>query len=283
MASNKKESFFDKVKSDKKYKAKVELIGYGIFIVVLVFGLNISSLGDNSNRSDLGNVIDNGNLNGGLSDENTSMDEESLLKKLSDNYSYDVLVNITKKSMNIETNEEVDVESKISYKGKSYGKTKEINYINGNDKSIYYKVDDSYYSRLDNITSLVKDTQVYDVIEGKYIEVDSIKEMINKASLDHVTNFSDGRKEMVYHMLVKDFIVSYHSNISVDEKIEISVVEENDILSIMIDYSNVYPYIDESISSCKVDVKIRDIGNVEEFNVVVSREEVSDEENTSIE
>ena len=282
MASNKKESFFDKVKSDKKYKAKVELIGYGIFIVVLVLGLNISSLGDNSNRSDLGNVIDKGGLNEG-EEESTSMDEESLLKKLDDNYSYEVLVNITKKSMNIETNEEVDVESKISYKGKSYGKTKEINYINGNDKSIYYKVDDSYYSRLDNITSLVKDTQVYDVIEGKYIEVDSIKEMINKASLDHVTNFSDGRKEMVYHMLVKDFVVSHHSNISVDEKIEISVVEENDILSIMIDYSNVYPYIDESISGCKVDVKIRDIGNVEEFNVVVSREEVSDEENTSIE
>ena len=282
MASNKKESFFDKVKGDKKYKAKVELIGYGIFIVVLVLGLNISSLGDNSNRSDLGNVIDKGSLNEG-EEENTSMDEESLLKKLDDNYSYEVLVNITKKSMNIETNEEVDVESKISYKGKSYGKTKEIKYINSNDKSIYYKVDDSYYSRLDNITSLVKDTQVYDVIEGKYIEVDSIKEMINKASLDHVTNFSDGRKEMVYHMLVKDFVVSHHSNISVDEKIEISVVEENDILSIMIDYSNVYPYIDESISSCKVDVKIRDIGNVEEFSVVVSREEVSDDENTSIE
>lgn len=282
MASNKKESFFDKVKGDKKYKAKVELIGYGIFIVVLVLGLNISSLGDNSNRSDLGNVIDKGSLNE-REEENTSMDEESLLKKLSDNYSYEVLVNITKKSMNIETNEEVDVESKISYKGKSYGKTKEINYINGNDKSIYYKVDDSYYSRQDNITSLVKDTQVYDVIEGKYIEVDSIKEMINKASLDHVTNFSDGRKEMVYHMLVKDFIVSHHSNISVDEKIEISVIEEGEVLSIIVDYSNAYPYIDESISSCKVDVKVKDIGNVEEFDVVVSREEVSDEENTSIE
>ena len=74
MASNKKESFFDKVKGDKKYRAKVELIGYGIFIVVLVLGLNISSLGDNSNRSDLGNVIDKGNLNGGLSDENTSIE-----------------------------------------------------------------------------------------------------------------------------------------------------------------------------------------------------------------
>lgn len=282
MASNKKESFFDKVKGDKKYKAKVELIGYGIFIVVLVLGLNISSLGDNSNRSDLGNVIDKGSLNE-REEENTSMDEESLLKKLSDNYSYEVLVNITKKSMNIETNEEVDVESKISYKGKSYGKTKEINYINGNDKSIYYKVDDSYYSRQDNITSLVKDTQVYDVIEGKYIEMDSIKEMINKASLDYVTNFSDGRKEMVYHMLVKDFIVSHHSNISVDEKIEISVIEEGEVLSIIVDYSNAYPYIDESISSCKVDVKVKDIGNVEEFDVVVSREEVSDEENTSIE
>lgn len=288
----KKESFFDKMKSDKKYSAKVQLIGYGIFIVVLVLGLNISSMGSGKSNGSLENVIGNGSLNEGLEDENTSIDDESLLKMLDDNYSYDVLVSITKRSMNALTNEEVDVESKIKYSGKSYGKTKEISRSIDNDTNLYYRVDDNYYSMLDNITSLVKENQVYDVIDRRYIEIDSIMELIDKASLDHVTEFSNGRRELVYHLPLKDAFVSHHSNISIDKVIEISAIEENQVLTISIDYSSIYDYLDESIVSCKVEAVIKDIGKIEEFEVIVSKNDIDDDseeqdsledENTSIE
>ena len=48
--SNKKETFFEKMK-DKKYKAKVEFIGYGIFIVVLIIYLNIASMDQSPSTS----------------------------------------------------------------------------------------------------------------------------------------------------------------------------------------------------------------------------------------
>ena len=288
----KKDSFFDKMKNDKKYSAKVQLIGYGIFIVILVLGLNISSMGSGKSNGSLENVIGNGSLNEGLEDENTSMDDESLLKMLDDNYSYDVLVSVIKRSMNALTNEEVDVESKIKYSGKSYGKTKEISRSIDNDTNLYYRVDDNYYSMLDNITSLVKENQVYDIIDRRYIEIDSIMELIEKASLDHVTEFSNGRRELVYHLPLKDAFVSHHSNISIDKVIEISAIEENQVLTISIDYSSIYDYLDESIVSCKVEAVIKDIGKIEEFEVIVSKSDIDDDsvkqdsledENTSIE
>ena len=37
-----KESFLSKMKNDKKYNAKVQLIGYGIFIAALVVYFNLS-------------------------------------------------------------------------------------------------------------------------------------------------------------------------------------------------------------------------------------------------
>ena len=57
-------------------------------------------------------------------------------------------------------------------------------------------------SMIENITSNVSSDEVYDVISNKYIEIDKILELINESSLDHVTNFSNGKKEYVYHYKV---------------------------------------------------------------------------------
>ena len=39
--TNQEQSFFKRMKNDSKYKAKVELTGYAIFIIVLIIFLNI--------------------------------------------------------------------------------------------------------------------------------------------------------------------------------------------------------------------------------------------------
>ena len=277
--SQEKDNFFSKMKNDKKYSAKVQLMGYGIFLVILILGLNLSSMGSSGFKNEIGGNV----IAGANGEENTSLENTKLLDNLSDNYFYDIVIDVVKNSVNTETSEVVNVGMSISYVGRSYDNKLEINKSVMENTSLYYKVDNNYYSMVDNITTLTKDIVIYDVIEAKYIELDEVVKLINKASLDYVMEYSSGKKEMVYHLKVKDVIVSSRS----DEVVEIKVVEENGILTINIDYSNLFEVIDESISECKMNITIKDIGKIEEFEVVVSAKEENNidesngEENTS--
>lgn len=277
------ESFFKRMKSDKKYSAKVQLILYGVFIVVLIIYLNLSSVGSDSGSLMGNNIL--GNIGNG--EENTDQDNTNLLKNLDENYSYNTVIYINKKSVNTENGQEVILEDKLGYSGKVFKNKLEIRKTVGDVSKLYYKVDDNYYSMIDNITSYVKDMVLYDVIDGKYIELDSVLKLIDKASLDHVTEFSSGKKVFVYHLGVKDVIVGDKS----DDKVEINIEEENDILKFSIDYSNLFKVIDASIDSCKLEVMVTDIGKVLDFDVVVNPlnnnsndvNENDNEENTSLE
>ena len=267
-----KQSFWERYKTDKKYNAKVQLMGYGIFIVVLVIYLNLSGISSGSTRGN--NIIGNTVSNGFKEGENTSLDDTNLLENLGSNYNYDIKISFDKLSMNISTNEEVEIEHNINYIGKSYGNKLEIKKDKDGVSSLYYKVDNKYYSMIDNITTNVKDTEVYDIVNSSYIELDGIMNLINNASLDHVTNFSSGKKEYVYHYKVLSSNSSnYDNNI-----IEINVEEDNDILKIEIDYTNLFKEIDDTIVKCELEAVVSDIDLVEDFEVIVS-----DSENTSIE
>lgn len=266
VTEEKKDSFFHKMKNDKKYSAKVQLMGYGILIVLLVLYLNVSSM--NSSGSGVNTIIGDIN-NSGSEIKNTDKDDTTLLKNVSDNYSYGMVIDIDKKSMNTETEEEIGVEHVIRYTGKSYGNKLEINKVANEQQTLYYKVDDNYYSKVDNVTSFVKDSNVYDAIDKEYIELDNILKLMDKASLDHVTDYSSGKKEYVYHLKVKDVIVSYQ----LEDVVEINVEEENGILKIKIDYSNLFKVIDNSILEFELEATITEIGEVEDFEVVVNEKE----------
>lgn len=266
----KEPGFFEKIRSDKKYSAKVQLVGWFIFFLVLVVSLNISSNGSVPS----GNIVNGGNNSNGS--ENTFKEETKLLENLDNNYSYSVVTNLVLNSVNADNGEAVSVENSISYRGKSYLNTLEIERDSSN---LYYRVDDNYYSKVDNVTTLVKESNVYEVIEAKYIEIDSIVKLIDKASLDHYTNYSSGKREYVYHLKVKDVILSAN----VEDVIEISILEENNILTINIDYSNLYKLINESVSEFKLEAVISDIGVVPEFSVIVSARDDSVEDNSNLE
>lgn len=265
-SADKKESIFQRMKHDKQYSAKMQLLGWGVFIGLLIIVLNLSSMGGSGDLSEdiiYENVI-------GSNDKDTIDDEDiNLLEKVNDNYSYDVFININRKSINNETKEEVIVEENIQYSGKSYGNSLEINKKNDEDSNLYYRVDNNYYSMIDNITSSVKEMQVYDVISGEYVELDNILVLLDKASLEYVTNFSSGKRVSLYRLLVKELIGGFYGN----EYIEINIEEENEVLKIMIDYSNLFKISDESIDSCKVDIVVTNIDKVEEFEVVVSTQD----------
>lgn len=259
------DSFLQKMKNDKKFSAKVQLIGYGIFILALVIYVNISSLG--GNRGIVGNIISHSDfINNG---SNIDKNDNSLLKRLRDNYSYEISVKVGKNSLNVLTNENVVVDENILYSGKNYDKYKEINKMVNDNKMLYYKVDNNYYVSNDNVITLVKDSIVYDVVSFEYLELDKILKLIDKASLDHVTDYSSGRKESVYHLMVKDVVVNHQK----DDVVEIKVEEDNGVLKLNIDYSNLFVLIDDSIVQCNVEVIVKQIGEVEKFEVIVSNGE----------
>lgn len=266
-----KQSFFERYKSDKKFSAKVQLCGYGVFLLVLIIFLNVSSMnGGTTGNNTIGNTVGSGILN----EENASLDDTSLLEKLSNNYNYDIDIDYVKKSMDITNNKEIEIEHSIRYSGKSYNNKLEINKVKDNNTYLYYKLDNNYYSMIDNITSNVKDNEVYDVISSKYIEIDKLLELINESSLDHITNFSNGKKEYVYHYKV----LSVNSNNQNSDVVEINIIEEENILEIDIDYTNLVKEIDNTIVELELEATISNVGLVEDFEVIVSNDE-----NTSME
>ena len=265
-------TFLEKYKTDKKYKAKVELIGYGILILALIVYLNIASL--SSTPGTVQNIIPTGNSDESVEEE-TSLEKSDLLKKMDDNYEYEVQVSFQKKE---EENTDLDDgRLQIRYAGKRYDnhtvieKEEETGVVN------YYQIDSLYYVQEGEEYQSIKKDVVYDVIDSDFVEFDSLLKYLEQASLDHITNYSTGKKEYVYHLKVKD-VVNHYSN-SVD-MVEFYVLDENEELSVRVDYSVLMKAMDMDISFCEVQYTYKNIGNVEKFEyfqVVYETENSQDE------
>lgn len=241
------ESFFYKYKNDTKYKAKVELTGYVVFILLVILFVNIASLGNSKPITNLNNEIFQNNNN----NSNTET-ENNLLETITDNYQYDINVNITKKT-----------EENITYRyhGKSYKDTLEINKEFNNTTNNYYKVDNYYYQKNGEEYVIISKAEIYDLIGNNYIELDNLLEYLDEASLDHVTNYSNGKKEYVYNLYIRDIIISNKT----DEVVTINIIEENNTLNINVDYFNLIKEVDNTIKECKVTYLFSNINKIEEF------------------
>lgn len=266
MSKNKKEKnikdndnngFYEKMKNDKKYNAKVQFIGYGVFILLIVVFLNISSMNSGINsgvENTVNDFLDEDNIIDDNSNEEDNS-ELSLLDKLNDNYEYDIKLEVTKNSEII----------KQRYYGKSFGNNvlinKEVNGVN----STYYNVSNYYYADSDSGEyDLVQGSVIYDLIEGKYIEALDVLRLIKKASLEHVITSSSGAKEEVYNLLVRDIVISNKS----DDIITINLIEDEDKLSIDIDYTNLLKVFDKTIEKCNISYEYTKIEMVEKFSVM---------------
>ena len=243
-------SFLYKYKNDKKFKAKTELIGYGIFILIIIIYINISSMNSNFNYVD-NSVLEDNNV----TKEDTDEENSNLLEVIDNNYLYDINIDITL------TNEEV---INYKYNGKSNGSNIEINKVTNEGKSTFYKIDDYYYeSQLDNYV-LTKEETIYDYDLAKYIELDNLLEYIDKASLDYVTDYSSGKNEYSYNLLVRDIV----ANNKTEDAVSINVTMENEVLFINVDYSNLIKIFDDTIKECKINFTYSDIDKVEEFKII---------------
>lgn len=235
-----KENFFKKMKEDKKYNAKVQLIGYGVFILIIVVFLNVGSM--------VG-----GNSTGVL--ENDIIEEVNIIDEIDNNYEYNINISLSKGE---------ELVNNYRYYGKRYNGNKEINKEVGEVVSSYYKVNDYYYVMNGEELSFVEKNIIYDLVDSKYIELDNVMVMIDKASLDHVVDDSLGNNESVYNLYVKDMVISVKN----DDVISFNVKEVDDKLLIDVDYTNLIKVFDESVTSFKVSYEYFNVGDVEEFSVI---------------
>lgn len=131
---------------DKRERAKIELMLYGIFFLVIIIFARISS-------SMSTNIPKDNDIN------NTFIDE------ITDNYQYDI-------DITIDNNE-------YKYFGKKLGNNMSITRIVGTKEEYFYQMNDKYYI-LDTKGNYILTTaeDIYPYIEYRYLNINNIKQFI---------------------------------------------------------------------------------------------------------
>ena len=131
---------------DKRERAKIELMLYGIFFLVIIIFARISS-------SMSTNIPKDNDIN------NTFIDE------ITDNYQYDIDITIDN--------------NKYKYSGKKLGNNMSITRIVGTKEEFFYQMNDKYYI-LDPKGNYILTTaeDIYPYIEYRYLNINNIKQFI---------------------------------------------------------------------------------------------------------
>lgn len=152
MKEEKKKSnkYLDKIKEmrkDKVGRAKLELMVYGIFFLILILFIRITS------------------FIGGSSNINNSVISSSIIDKIDNNYSYTIDINID--------------DNNYIYTGKVLG-TNEFLTKRVNDIEEYYFVMNGKYYILDNNGNyiLTNKEDIYNIIDYNYLDINNIKEYL---------------------------------------------------------------------------------------------------------
>ncbi len=257
--TNKLSDSVNKYKNDKKYKAKIQLIIYGIVFIIIIAYANILRL--NAPKSNITSQEERKKQIEKIIKKETK--KEGLLEKISDNYEYTINISyIPKEESNTEQKE-------LHYKGKVFKRNMEIIKEIDETKNNYYKVNTKYYTKDNDTYNLIKEEEIYNIVEKEFIELNSLKKYLDKANLDHVTDYSSGKKESVYHLKLKDIIPGYQD----EDEIEINILEENNILTIKIDYTKLVEKASEDLKEAKIEYIYTNIGNVEEFKIIEENKE----------
>lgn len=136
---------------DKRERAKLELLFYGIFFLVIIVFTRILS---------------------GYNDVPKVNNTKSFIDEIVDNYEYNIDINIDNNN--------------YKYYGKRLGNNMSINKVVDNKYDYFYKMGDKYYI-LDNngnyILTSVED--IYNYIDYRYLDISNIKEYIKLGTKDN--------------------------------------------------------------------------------------------------
>lgn len=144
---NKKEKLTLKEKlKDKREKAKLELIIYGIFFVIIIIFARVTSSNIPSNT-----------------DEN-NIKQDSFIYLLKNNYAYNIIVEINN--------------DRYEYNGKVLGNNGSINIKTKDTTDSYFLMNKKYYILEDGNYILTTEEEVYPYIDYHYLNINTIKEYI---------------------------------------------------------------------------------------------------------
>lgn len=137
---------------DKRERAKLELMLYGIFFLVVIVFLRV------------------GNMSSSTLESNSN--EDTFISLITDNYEYNI---------NITINDMV-----YNYSGKVLGYNASIiKNVSGNSDYFYKKSDMYYELDKDNGYILTNKEEVYNIINYNYLDINTIKEYIKLSTLDN--------------------------------------------------------------------------------------------------
>ncbi len=215
-------SFIKKIKTSKKYRSKLELSSYGIFILIVIIFVNVSSLKTNS-------------YNYTKKELDTKKQNETLTyKSINEKYNANIKVTITNK----ETTTAKDYEINKNYDATTIKKL---------DNNTEYKIVDNgeFYTSNDEV---VEEKEIFDLIPYKYLNIKSIKEYIEKGTVDYTTKYSSGVELTSYKVMIKDLLPD---NIT-EDYITINITTEEEKITIDIDYTNLLK--NDNIDTCNVKI-----------------------------
>lgn len=151
MKEEKKKLTLKEKLKDKRERAKLELLFYGIFFLAIIVFTRILS---------------------GYNDVSKVNDTKSFINEITDNYEYNIDINIDN--------------NKYKYYGKRLGNNMSINKVIDNKYDYFYKMGNKYYI-LDNngnyILTSVED--IYNYIDYRYLDISNIKEYIKLSTKDN--------------------------------------------------------------------------------------------------
>ena len=151
MKEEKKKLTLKEKLKDKRERAKLELLFYGIFFLAIIVFTRILS---------------------GYNDIPKVNDTKSFINEITDNYEYNIDINIDN--------------NKYKYYGKRLGNNMSINKVIDNKYDYFYKMGNKYYI-LDNngnyILTSVED--IYNYIDYRYLDISNIKEYIKLSTKDN--------------------------------------------------------------------------------------------------
>ena len=127
---------------DKRERAKIELMLYGIFFLAIIIFARISS---------------------SFSDSNIPKDNDikSFINDITDNYQYDIDITIDNNN--------------YKYYGSKLGHNMDITRVVDNKEDYFYQMNDKYYI-------LTNDSDIFPYIEYRYLDINNIKEYIKLAT-----------------------------------------------------------------------------------------------------
>lgn len=213
---NKKKINLKEMWHEKKGRAKIKLLLYGIFLIgVIIFARVLGA-----KETEL---------------ENKNPTNNSFIKEISDNYEYDIEININ--------------DSTYKYQGKRLGYNGIINRTAEGETKKYSIINNKYYINENENYLLTTEEEVYPYLNYRYLNLDNIKSYINMSE----NNKNDNN---TYNLKVSSLLLDGSS----DKYITFTLDEEN--TSLIIDYSELFRELDSSTNKVIVNYNLKNIGNI---------------------